>query len=121
MPNKPVGEKFITVATHGFEADGLVWHPNPTTGMVIGHVVDTSPGTDISIARLNAELRYVNDTFGSHDEPNGMRINGLTPPYPPHLRAYDEVPMNNPFSGSSEGIVMSLGATIPEEGNREYI
>lgn len=115
------GEIFVTVASHGFAADGLIWHPTPTTGKIIGRIVDTIPGTGISMARLNPGLRYVNETFGSHEEPNGIKINGLTPPSPPHLRAYDEVQMNNPFSGSSEGIVMALGATIPEEGNLEYV
>lgn len=28
------GEAFITVATHGFQTDGLVFHPNPISGPV---------------------------------------------------------------------------------------
>jgi len=30
------GEPFITVTTHSFEADGLVYHLNPISGSVIG-------------------------------------------------------------------------------------
>src|SRR5271170_5192157 len=34
------GQPFITVATHGFEDDGLVYHPTPSTGLVIGKIVE---------------------------------------------------------------------------------
>lgn len=30
------GEKFITMAAHGFEEDGLVWHPTPHQGKSLG-------------------------------------------------------------------------------------
>lgn len=115
------GEIFITVATHGFEEDGLVYHPNPQTGTVIGQIVDSLPGTDISIAKLNPGLRYVNEAFGTSDEPRGTRMNGYVPPHPPHLRAHDDVTMNNPYSGSCEGVIIGLGAKIPEEGDKEYV
>jgi hypothetical protein len=38
------GQPFITVATHGFEDDGLVYHPNPVKGSVIGSIVEKIPG-----------------------------------------------------------------------------
>ena len=43
------GELFITVATHVFHADGLVYHPNPISGSVIGRIVKKLHGTDISM------------------------------------------------------------------------
>ncbi|KAL9102553.1 MAG: hypothetical protein Q9163_002303 [Psora crenata] len=115
------GQSFITVATQGFEEDGLVYHPNPKNGTLIGQIIESLPGTDISIARLNPGLRYVNETFGTHAEPDGIRINGISPCYPPHLRGYDALTMNNPFSGSREGITMALGLRIPEEGEKDYV
>ncbi|KAA6406532.1 MAG: hypothetical protein FRX48_09697 [Lasallia pustulata] len=115
------GELFITVATHGFEDDGLVYHPNPHKGTVIGRVIENLPGTDISIARLNSGLRYVNETFGTYAEPDGVRMNGISPAYPPHLRVYDALSMNNPFSGSCEGVTMALGAIIAGEGDKGYV
>ena len=115
------GQMFITVATHGFEEDGLVYHPNPHKGTVIGRIIESLPGTDISIARLNPSLRYVNETFGTFAEPDGIRMNGISPAYPPHLRVYDALSMYNPFSGSCEGVTMALGATIPEEGDKDYV
>ena len=32
-------EIFITVASHGFEDDGLIYHPNPKHGKVIGRII----------------------------------------------------------------------------------
>lgn len=115
------GQLFITVATHGFEDDGLVYHPNPHKGTVIGQIIESLPGTDISIAKLNPGLRYVNETFGTTAEPEGIRMNGISPAFPPHLRAYDFLTMNNPFSGNCEGVTMAFGAIIPEEGDKEYV
>lgn len=43
------GELFVTVATHGFQTDGLIFHPNPISGSVIGKIVRSLPGTDISL------------------------------------------------------------------------
>ncbi|KAI4120471.1 MAG: hypothetical protein LQ338_006994 [Usnochroma carphineum] len=116
------GQIFITVAAHGFQEDGNVYHPNPDTGRIIGQVVKNLRGTDIAIVKLEPGLRYTNETFGSDDNPAGFYINGIAPPYAPHLRAFDEVKMNNPFTGSSEGTIMALGAKIiGEEGNRKFI
>ena len=59
------GELFITVAAHGFEEDGLVWHPTPHQGKIIGTVVDSIPDTNIAIVKLNKE---VYDTQTTHLE-----------------------------------------------------
>jgi hypothetical protein len=115
------GQPFITVATHGFEDDGLVYHPNPVKGSVIGKIVDRLPRTDISIVKLNSGLRYVNETFGTKDNPNGIKTNGISPCYPPHLKTFKRITMDNPFSGSCAGLVLGLGARIPGEGDRDYV
>ncbi|KAL8973512.1 MAG: hypothetical protein Q9197_002247 [Variospora fuerteventurae] len=110
------GEPFITVATHGFKQDdGLVYHPNPATGEVIGRIVEHIPHTDISIVRLNAGLRYVNETFGtSSTDPEGTRWrSGIAPPYPPHLRTYDFLELNSPYTGKCEGQLLGTGVRIP--------
>lgn len=109
------GEIFITVATHGFGSDGLVWHPDPRTGEVIGNIIESIPHTDISIVKLKAGLRYVSETFGTPNEPEGTRISGITTPHAPHLRIYDTLIMNNPYTGKSEGIVLALGARIVDD------
>jgi hypothetical protein len=115
------GQPFITVATHGFEDDGLVYHRNPVKGLVIGKIVDQLPGTDISIVKLNSGLRYVNETFGTKDNPDGIKTNGISPCYPPHLRVFDLIAMDNPFSGSCNGLVLALGAKIPWEEDRDFV
>ncbi len=109
------GQFFITVATHGFQPDGLVYHPNPKTGVLIGNIVESIPYTDISIVKLKPSLRYVNETFGTLTEPEGTRINGTTSPYPPHLRSYDVLTMNSPFTGKCEGQLLAIGARIIDD------
>lgn len=115
------GESFITVATHGFEIDGLVYHPNPISGSVIGRIIEKLPGTDISIARLEKGLRYTNHTFGTETSPEGIKASGISPSYPPHLRRYDTINMNNPYSGYAEGTVLAVGLRIAEEGETTYV
>lgn len=115
------GEPFITVATHGFEPDGLIYHPNPLTGSVIANIVHNLPGTDISVAKLNTGLRYVNQTFGTEDNSEGIDITGISPGYPPHLRRYDFISMNNPFVGHSEGTVIAVGLKLATEGESKFI
>ena len=115
------GHPFVTVATHGFEADGLVYHPNPVTGSVIGRIIEHLPGTDISLMKLNTGLRYTNHTFGSEVNPDGIETSGISPGYPPHLRTYDFITMDNPYSGFSEGSVLATGYKFPDEGGTEYV
>lgn len=115
------GEPFITVATHGFEADGLVYHPNPISGSIIGRIVQHLPGTDISLAKLNPSLRYANQTFGTEANPEGIKVAGISPGYPPHLRRYDVLEMDNPYSGYTEGTVIGVGLKLAGEGGTNYI
>ena len=84
-------------------------------------MVDTIPGTDISIAKLNRELRYINETFGTVNDPLGIRVTGISLGSHPHLRIYDVVSMSNPFSGSCNGYVLASGATVPEDGTHSYV
>ena len=115
------GEPFVTVATHGFQTDGLIFHPNPISGSVVGKIVRSLPGTDISLAKLNTGLRYYNQTFGTDANPEGVEMIGLSPGYPPHLRRYDPLHMNNPYMGYSEGTVISVGLKLDTEGEINYI
>ena len=113
------GNKFITVAAHGFEEYGLVWHSTPNSGRVIGNIVTKLPKTDIAIVKLNPGIRYINETFGTAENPNGIRTNGLSPNYSPYTRIGDEVTMDTPFSGFCEGLIIGLGLKI--DNDTEYI
>ena len=81
------GEMFVTVASHGFEDDGLVYHPNPERGNVIGRIVASLPHTGIFLAKLNSGLRYVNESFGNVIEPDGTTINGFTADFQPYIQS----------------------------------
>jgi len=115
------GELFVTIATHGFEDDGLVYHPNPHNGKVIGRIMQSLPDTDISLLRLHPGLRYVNETFGTISDPQGMLLTGLSPCAPPHLQIYDSITMNNPFTGNCEGLTMAVGVRISDDPNAKYV
>ena len=111
------GELFITVATHGFQADGLVYHPNPISGSVIGRIVEKLHGTDISVVKLRRGVRYTNHTFGTEANLEGIKASGVSPGYPPHLLRYDNLEMNNPYSGYAEGVALGFGLRIADEGD----
>ena len=115
------GELFVTVASSGFEDDGLVYHPNPKHGKVIGRIVTSLPHTGISLVKLKPGLRYVNETFGNGTEPDGTVINGIAADYQPYMRSYDTLNMNNPFSGYCISTVLATGARITGEGDKKYI
>lgn len=115
------GSLFITVASHGFEDDGLVYHPDPDTGVIIGKIVKDLPGTGISLAKLNPGLRYVNETFRTSGHPLGIQVDGISPGHSPQLRSFDTISMNNPFSGDCGGLVFGLGCIIPEDSDHDYV
>ena len=115
------GDLFITVATHGFENDGLVYHPDPRSGIVIGKISHSLPETDISFAKLNPGLRYINETFDSTKNPLGVRANRISLSFPSDLRTYDTCSMNTPFSGRCDGHLLAAGEVIPACGNAEHV
>lgn len=97
------------------------YHPNPRKGTAIGRAVTHIPNSDIYIAILNPGWRYINETFGNGSEFSGIRIPGICPDYPPHLRVYESLSMNNPFSGNCEGVTMALGGRMTGEGTTNFI
>ncbi len=46
------GKKFITMVVHGFEANGLMWHPTPHQRKIIGNIIELILDTDITIVKL---------------------------------------------------------------------
>jgi hypothetical protein len=76
---------------------------------------------DISFAKLNPGLRYIDENFGSTNNLLGVRANGISPGFPPRLQAYDICLMNTPFSERCDGQVRGLGELIPEGGDTEYV
>ena len=105
------GEPFVTVASKCFTQDGAVYHPKPTTGTIIGKVVDTLGDTDLSLVRLNKELQYTNETFGALSRP-ATKIIGINSGMPPSLCIGDGLIMENPFSGFCEATFMGPGGSV---------
>lgn len=96
----------------------MIFHPNPISGSVVGKIVRSLPGTNISVAKLNTGLRYTNQLFGTDANPEGVEITAFSPGYP---RRYDILDMNNQYMEHSEGTVVSVGLKLDTEGKTEYI
>lgn len=113
------GDKWLTVASHGFPlGNETVYHPN-ANGQVIGTVEDIFEDTDISLAKLRMGIRYAAQTFGSDLKPSidmkSMRKSA-------GLLIGDNLTMENSFSGLCEGIFMaSIWKCIPADGNRHKL
>lgn len=114
------GENFIAMAAHGFEEDGLVRHPTPHQGKIIGNAVESIADTDIAMVKPKQGLRYPNHTLGSAENPVGKAMVGLSPNYPPHTLIGDIISMDNPYSGFCEGQIFALGAKQGNSG-KHYI
>ncbi|KAJ5961086.1 uncharacterized protein N7479_008236 [Penicillium vulpinum] len=96
------GERYITVASHGFPNDDKVFHPC-ASGKEIGRIIMEITHTDIAIVKLHDDIPFVNNTFESTIEgirptqlQNFVNVDSLMPG--------DSVYMNSPFVGYSEGI-----------------
>ena len=100
------GNKFLTVAAHGFPKNGAVHHPD-SDGRVIGSIVRSfSQHFDISLVRLGYET-FVNETFEAPEEGcPGVRLLRLAELK--NLRLGDLVSMNNPYLGRCDGRVSSI-------------
>lgn len=113
----PAGHYYVTGAAHGFNSDGLVFHPNPY-GALVGRVVQRFPDFDVALIELETDLTYLNKTFGSEFQPDGITPAGLSICDSPDLRRFDELSMNNPYTGSAAGQVTGLAARV---GSTSYV
>ena len=96
------GEIFIIVATQKFEKIDLFYHSNFHKNTMIERIIESLSGIGIFIARLNPNLRYINETFKNYEKSHDVRMNKISPVYSPHLRVYDALTMNNLFCESCE-------------------
>ncbi|KGO63607.1 hypothetical protein PITC_049890 [Penicillium italicum] len=96
------GERYVTVASHGFPNGDRVFHPC-ASGKEIGQIIKKLTYTDVAIVKLHDDVPFVNDPFESPVEgirpiqlQNFVNVDSLMPG--------DSVYMNNPFVGYSEGV-----------------
>lgn len=115
------GKPFVTVATHGSQTDGLIFHPNPILGSVIGKIVCSLPSIGILLVKLNTGLRYYNQIFRTNANPKGVEMIDLSLGYPPHLQQYNPFNMNNLYTGYFKETIISMGLKLDTEGEINYI
>lgn len=110
-----IGEKWLTVASHGFPlGNQTVYHP-AANGPIIGTVEKLFEDTDIALAKLRMGIHYVAQTFGSDLKPS-IEMKSLRKSA--GLLIGDTLTMENSFSGLCEGIFMaSIWKSIPADEN----
>lgn len=100
------GYKYLTLASHGFPSGReSVYHPN-SNGVLLGRVHDRLKASDVALLKISSSQGFHNETFGAR-LPDGtnilpQKICGFSDPFV--MRRYDEVSMNNPFTGYCIGI-----------------
>ena len=57
-----LGQKFMTVAAHGFPVDGTVYHPH-AGGRTIGRLIMELTHTDVALVKLEDGVEFVNEPF----------------------------------------------------------
>ena len=118
------GERFITVASHGFPNGHKVYHPS-CNGKEIGKLVHNLPHTDISLVELQSSIQYINETFQTStmsDPP--VRFRGLAKV--DETRPGDFAYMESPFNGYMEGTFgtpafIRLPADDPNQSKQSWI
>ena len=105
----PSGNKYITVASHGFRAgvEGIVMHPTcygKANGKAIAKVAKVFGLSDISLAELN-NVHYSRTTFATSDAPVEPfnKLGDIE-----EVRLGDPIFMDTPFNGRCEGMVMKM-------------
>jgi hypothetical protein len=105
------GTPFITVADHVFNDDGEVWHPDPS-GTLIGKIMHRFPDSDIALVQLEKNIKFDNKTFGNVDNPEGTVPSRIATT----SLFFDNIDMNNPFSGYCVGQILAPGVRVEGSG-----
>ena len=101
----PTGERYITVALHGFpRTSELIYHPTGH-GQVIGRIYQKLDNTGISLAQLDPGLTYSIEPFQSIKDtgPNPI-IQELRDPE--SVQMGDHAFLDSLFSGSCNGVIL---------------
>lgn len=96
-----LGERYMTVASHGFPNGDKVFHPC-SMGKEVGQIIMEISHTDVALVKLHDKVHFVNETFESP-------LDGATPTQLKEFIPVDEtqigsnIYMNSPLLGYSEG------------------
>ena len=115
------GQKFITVASHGFPGSSCpVFHPS-AGGRIIGHVERRIEHCDIALLKLGPGYRYSAETFSGGDEPASV-IRELRES--DTIKYADPLYFNSPFSGACAAqnlIVLYRRLPTADDNEAEYL
>jgi len=109
------GNHYVTCALHGFNPDGIVFHPDPVKGKPIGKVVRTFPNVDVGLVHLESGIRYTNEFFESDEGgASGLIPSGFAQKTIPG----ENLEMDNPYNGSCAAAVIGTNHIL--EGVRYH-
>lgn len=112
------GERYITVASHGFPSGQSDVHHPRETDPVIGRVENQIQDTDIGLVRLASGINYVNEIFASDVEPAGISLRGYKDPY--DLDPYTLLSMDTPFTGTTDAMFLTVSVRrVPSDSDHE--
>lgn len=113
-----IGNKFMTVASHGFPNGTTVYHPN-ACGRRIGEIIMEITHTDVALVKLDHGIEFLNEPFQ----------NSIIPDSPIRLKGFavkgdagpgDYVFLDSPFTGYMEGIRGVIAdIRVPSDGPHE--
>lgn len=114
------GDKFVSVASHGFPAgEENIYHPQHTD-FVIGTVENRIAETDIALARLSPGVNYENSTFANVSEPTGIQLKGFKDPFT--IPQFSTLSMDTPFTGMRNPLFLTVSVQrIPNDSSKEHI
>lgn len=124
------GEKYITVAAHGFPGEGKrpIYQPMPFLGSnnqpdprnQIGFIHRVIDDDDIALAKLLPGIKYSAETFSEPNEPAARPFRELRDPK--EKKHGDTVFLNSPVNGLCEGAhVTTAWMRIKEENKELYL
>lgn len=100
------GERYMTVASHGFSNGDRVFHPS-AGGKDVGQITMEISHTDVTLVKLHEEVHFVNEKFESPLDGAPTQLKAFVPVDETQIGS--RVYMNNPFLGYSEGTCGSRG------------
>ncbi|KAK3363877.1 hypothetical protein B0T25DRAFT_597419 [Lasiosphaeria hispida] len=116
---QPVGNEFMTVASHGFPAEcgTQVFHARPGNGRRIGKLIMEISHTDIALVKLQDTETFSNMTFQSDNSPNQIQLKKLVRVKSRQL--YNIVSLDSPNTGFINGSYIGTRSfqAVPNDDN----
>lgn len=112
LAENDVGARFMTASSHGIGKTATISQGRSQT--MVGKAVLEIPFTDVTMIKLEAPIRFENDTFENES--------GVTTKFLRFVRSNDRIigeacHLNSPYTGGAEGIVIAKSVKFQSSGD----